>query len=117
MTNANQTLGTAMKADLPEAGRVPDFDMTMQVAERRASKNRRPRIVAAAAIAALAAAIVLNVSRTPVDETTFIEMDAFMSTTSWSAPSDSLLPESRINIYEDVPTLMESTEDYGGALL
>lgn len=117
MTDANQTLSGAMKAARPEAGRVPDFDAIMQAAEQRAGKRRWPRIATAAAVAMLAAVVVLNVTRAPVDDTSFIEMKAFMSTTSWSAPSDVLLPESRIDIYEDVPRLLESTEDYGGALL
>ncbi|MGB5411960.1 MAG: hypothetical protein WBN09_10555 [Woeseiaceae bacterium] len=117
MIDANQTFSSAMKAARPEAGGVPDFDTIMQAAERRAGKRRWPRVAAAAAIAVLAAVVVLNVTQPPVDDTAFIEMNAFMSSTSWSAPSDVLLPKSRINIYEDVPRLMESTEDYGGALL
>jgi hypothetical protein len=117
MTDVNRMLSSAMKATRPEAGRVPDFDAIMQAAEQRAGKRRWPRIVAVAAIALLAAVVVLNVTKAPVDDTSFIEMNAFMSSTSWSAPSDVLLPESRIDIYEDVPRLLESTEDYGGALL
>ena len=106
-----------MKAHRPEAGRVPDFDNIMRAAEQQASRRRWPRMAAVAAVAVLAAVVVLNVTQPPLDDTAFIEMNAFMSSTSWSAPSDVLLPESRINFYEDVPTLMESTEDYGGALL
>ena len=47
----------------------------------------------------------------------YIELAELMGSTSWAAPSDVLMPEYEIDIYQDLPALMESTKPVEGALL
>lgn len=97
-----------------EAGRVPDFEQVWTVAERNA-RSRRRRGVLAGSVAVLAVAFVMLVPSG--DDMQYIDTAELLETTSWSAPSDSLLPERHFDIYGDVPVLIESAETYGGALL
>lgn len=102
---------------IAEAGRVPEFDRVWADAHRRLASRRRRRAAGglAAAIALTALAAVLLPSRQPVWE--FVNPEDLVTSTSWQAPSDVLLPEHRIDIYEEIPVLIESTEIDGGTLL
>ena len=102
-----------------EAGRAPDFDDLFAAAEATAARRRR-RVVAgggiAAALALVATALVVQLQ--PVErDWQFVDPDEFASSTSWSAPSDVLLPEHRFDIYGEIPVLIESTGTNEGALL
>jgi hypothetical protein len=100
-----------------EAGRVPAFDSVWADAGRRVAARRRRYVaggVAAAAIVTVVAAGLLQ-SRQPAWE--YVDPEDFVTSTSWHAPSDVLLPEYRIDIYEEIPVLIESTEIDGGTLL
>lgn len=100
-----------------EAGRVPTFDSVLAAADRRLAVRRRRRIgsgLAAAVIVTAVAAMLLQ-SKTPAWE--YVDPDDFVTSTSWQAPSDVLLPAYRIDIYEEIPVLIESTEIDGGTLL
>ena len=46
-----------------------------------------------------------------------ISEDELLGTTSWSPPSDVLLPTRRTNIFNDLPALPESTGPVGETLL
>ena len=106
-----------------EPDRVPDFERVWAAAEREAGAVRKRRgIFAGVAVAATAAVLAvgvlpLNLSLTKHSELRYIDTQELLETTGWSAPSDSLLPEHRFDIYQDIPVLIESTETYGGALL
>ncbi len=120
MTEFDNTIREALKAEQAnrEAGRVPVFANTYAAAEARiAVRVRRRRavygIAAATAIMAVAASLVLPRG----GDWQYIDPDDFVTGTSWVAPSDVLLPEHSIDIYRDIPVLIESTDSNGGALL
>lgn len=101
-----------------EAGRVLPFDHVWSAAQARLAARRRRRYAAvgiAAAVAVIAVAVTLMPSRQPAWE--YVDPEEFVTGTSWQAPSDVLLPERRIDIYEEIPVLIESTEIDGGTLL
>lgn len=99
------------------AEKSPSFDRVWRAAESRyvgAKRNYR-RV---ASVAALAAAVVVALNwQPPAAETTYIEIAELLESTSWSAPSDVLLPDRKFDIYQDMPVLFESTDPAGGALL
>lgn len=102
-----------------EAGCTPEFDDVFAAAEATAAR-RRGRVMAvggvAAAVALVAIAVVMQLQ--PVEQDwQFVDPDEFASSTSWSAPSDVLLPEHRFDIYGEIPVLIESTGTSEGALL
>lgn len=98
-----------------EAGTVPAFSTTWASAERRVKTRRRRRGMAVGSAAAVALAFVMLMPSGQGPQ--YINTDDLLETTSWAAPSDSLMPEYRYDIYGEVPVLIESTETYGGALL
>ena len=100
-----------------DQGRVPDFAATWRAAEaRHARKRRRNRMLAGAA--AVIAAVILGIQlQAPSIDARYIEVDDFMGSTSWTAPSDVLLPEHEYDIYQELPELLESTDVAGGSLL
>lgn len=117
MTDIDERLREALRtaqAD-SESGRAPDFADCWSAAERRAGVLRRRRGVLAGS--AVAAAAVLAIGLLGGDDREYIDSDEFLGSTSWSAPSDSLLPERRFDIYSEIPLQMESTGTNGGALL
>ncbi len=119
MTDSDNELRAALQAEQAqrEAGRVPAFDDTFAVAEARASRLARRRRTAFG-IAAAAAVVAIAVSLLPRDESwQFVNPDDLATSTNWVAPSDVLLPEHSIDLYRDIPVLIESTDSNEGALL
>ena len=100
-----------------EAGRVPDFASSWSAAERRAASTGRRRALLAGSVAAAAAVVVAFTLSRGDGEWQYIDTVELLGTTSWSAPSDSLLPEHRFDIYREIPLQMESTGSNEGALL
>lgn len=101
-----------------QEGLVPEFDTVWAAAEERAAVGRRKGWIAGGAVAA--AIIALFTAGLPGPEEQdwqYVNPDEFESSTSWVAPSDVLLPERRIDIYRDIPVLIESTKIEEGALL
>jgi len=98
-----------------ESGTVPAFGITWASAENRVRARRRRRGMVAGSAAVLALAFI--VFRPAGDELHYINTSELLETTSWAAPSDSLMPEHQYDIYGEIPVLIESTETYGGALL
>lgn len=100
-----------------ETGRVPDFGATWAAAEQRAGAARRHVGLIAGSAAAAVAVVAFSFLVSSGDELQYIDTVELLESTSWSAPSDSLLPEHRFDVYQDIPVLIESTDTYGGALL
>ena len=101
-----------------EGDAAPDFSRVWDAARARAAaiRNRR-RLFAASGAAAAVLAIVFGLRVPSDDEWRYINADELLEKTGWSAPSDSLLPDREFDIYRDIPVLIESTDNYGGALL
>jgi hypothetical protein len=97
---------------------APGFDETWHAAESRYRRGRRYRgLTGVAASAAVIAIVVVNVMQPGPQDVPIIEMGELLGTTSWQAPSDVLLPEHRIDIYQELPELIQSTDGTGEALL
>ena len=113
----DQPIAGAIRRAMPADPETPSFEDAIDAASRRAGRRRhRVHLMAAAAVAAIAVLVVLD--RQPDEpQHEYIRIAELMQTTSWHAPSDALLPESRFDIYQDLPTLMESTDGCEGALL
>jgi hypothetical protein len=107
----------ALRRQIP-AGEPPSFDATWHAAEVRYRRGRR-RSAALAGLAATvaAAAIIVHVLMPEPERVAYIEVAELLETTSWQAPSDVLLPARDFDIYREVPALIESTDEAGGALL
>jgi hypothetical protein len=105
MNNNDRILRTTLQKVQRQAdGPAPEFD----------------RVFATAAVAAIAL-LGIGLLPTEKDEFTYVDVEALVATTYWSAPSDFLLPEHQFDIYREVPRLFESTdvstESDAGALL
>ena len=121
MIDAEDKLEQQVRQSWPpiDAGKAPSFAAAWQAAERRhAMSRRRNRVFAGAAAAAVIAVVVVGMLlQAPPSNGDYIAMDELMSSTSWTAPSDVLLPEHEFDIYQELPSLLESTETGGGSLL
>jgi len=73
-----------------------------------AVSRRRYAGFAAAAVIAAVVAVAIGV-RAPEPMPRYIELAELLESTYWSAPSDVLLPEKQFDIYQELPTLFEST--------
>ena len=93
---------------------APPFNRVMDRAERQV-RARPGRRVAAAGFVAAGLVAMLAIDLTP--QPNFISEDELLGSTSWSAPSDVLLPNHQFDIYQDLPELLESTKSTEGALL
>ncbi len=101
-----------------ERGRTPDFDTVWAAAEKRAITGRKQGwMVASAAAATIIAVITVGLLRPAEREWRYVNPGEFESSTSWIAPSDVLLPDHRVDIYREIPVLIESTKTEEGALL
>ena len=97
-------------------GEAPAFAASWAVADAR--YRRRPAVVAGAAAAIVAVIAVAMLSSTPESiEPNLVDMDELVASTSWVAPSDSLLPEHRFDIFQELPEMFESTGGEEGTLL
>lgn len=120
MTDFDNTIREALQAEQAsrEAGRIPAFEDTFAAAESRvAGRLRRRKMFVGIAAAASVAAIVTSLLLPRGEDWQYVNPDDLATTTAWVAPSDVLLPEHAIDIYRDIPVLIESTDSDGGALL
>jgi len=99
---------------------APPFDAVWLAAEQRHRRSRR-RYAAVGGIAASVAVLAVVAGLWPSQETAltdeYLIADSLLNGTQWSAPSDALLPQHQIDIYQDMPVLLESTELNEGSLL
>jgi len=120
MTDTDRQLEHAVKraqTDI-ETGRVPDFGRSFAAAERRVGVMRRRRgFVAGSAVAAAVAVVAFSSLLRGGNDWQYVDEAELLGTTSWTAPSDSLLPEHQFDIYREIPLRMESTGSNEGALL
>ena len=98
----------------------PGFDEVWAAAELRHLKARRRYatiggIAAALAMVAVGAGFWSSRELATTDE--YLIADSLLNGTQWSAPSDALMPQHQIDIYQGVPFLMESTNLNEGPLL
>jgi len=101
-------------------GNTPAFDKVWANAEAAYSRSqRRYRVVGsvAAAIAVVGIVAVLWPAQQEEFSDDFFIADALMNSTSWSAPSDSLMPEHQFDIYQEIPFPGVSTDRKEGSLL
>jgi len=114
----DQDLARAVRDSAGTDVTAPSFDEAWTNAELSYFQSRRRYAWLASAASAVAAiVIVLNIATPPADTINFIEMAELMDSTSWAAPSDVLLLEHQMDLYQDLPTLIESTKPVEGALL
>lgn len=120
MTDTDKTLQNRLKRaqrDI-EQGKVPGFDTVWAAAEERATRLRKRGWLASGAIAAaIIATITVGLLRPAEQNWEFVDPTELESSTSWVAPSDVLLPDHRVDIYREIPVLIESTKTEEGALL
>lgn len=120
MTDSDVRLGNALRDAQAhaEGDAAPDFSRVWAAASARAgaARNRR-RLLAASGAVVMVLAIAFGLYPPSEDELRYIDADELLQKTGWSAPSDSLLPDREFDIYRDIPVLIESTDNYGGALL
>ncbi len=113
MSKDDAALRDALQTAQQQAdGKVPDFEKTFAASEQRLcepSRNRRRVRFAGLAAAAAIAMLVLGLLPTSEDEFRYVDVEELVATTSWSAPSDSLLPVHQFDIYREIPRLFEST--------
>ena len=118
MNDEQMSRGLRAVLDEREAGRVPDFDEVFAAAKARVALARRRRIYASGiAAAAVVLAVVMRLTAPQEPDWQYVDPEQFASSTSWEAPSDVLLPEHRVDLFEEIPVFIESTTIDGGSLL
>lgn len=98
-------------------GDAPPFARVFAAAEQQVRSSRQKRLAGAGAIAVIVLVLLSLRPGDQADEFIYVDLDELSASTSWTAPSDSLLPEYQFDIYREIPRLFESTEPDGGALL
>ena len=112
-----------LKKDLQDAFGVAEtkprpFRETWAAAEARHARVAfRWKAAACVAAAAVLAAIVLTPGEQPELSDDYMIADALMNSTTWTAPSDVLMPDHQFDIYREVPLPNPSTISEEGSLL
>ncbi|MGI9202551.1 MAG: hypothetical protein ACR2Q3_00995 [Woeseiaceae bacterium] len=108
-------------ANAAQKDNTPSFDETWVIAESHIAESGsgygRYGAIAAAAIALIAVTIALWPAQQADLADDYFIADALLNSTSWTAPSDALMPEHQFDIYQGIPLLDESTKLYEGSLL
>ena len=118
MNMSDQELASAVRRANPANSAAPSFGDVWSGAEKSYLLSKRRYAWFASAAAVVAAVVVALYAGAPtLNDNGYIELAELMDSTSWAAPSDVLMPEYEIDIYQDLPTLMESTKPVEGALL
>lgn len=112
MSDADQDIREALKQSLPASSVAqPPFEQIWRAAQaQHAAAHGQFRRFAVAAAAVVAVLLIgVSLQQAGNDDTPYIELAELLNSTSWSAPSDVLLPQHEFDIYQDLPTLIEST--------
>ena len=122
MSIHEESMKEAVSTSLASRGarKVPGFGETWRAAEGRyQARKRRQRtfiaVAASVALFAVAIAVMLPDGRQKLPN--FEVAAEMMNSTLWSAPSDVLMPEYSIDIYDDLPQLGDSPDINEGRLL
>jgi len=119
--NEDQIRKTLKKAYAgTQSGQPSSFDDVWTAAETeygRAQKRYRVTGGIAAAIAVMAIVAGLWPYQTQDLSDEFLIADALLNSTSWSAPSDTLIPQHQFDIYQEIDFLSGSTNGQEGSLL
>lgn len=106
--------------DEAESSEVPGFNEVWANAEvTLGDSSRRNRVLGGAAAAIVVMGLVASLwpAQHPELSDDYLIVDALLNSTSWSAPSDSLMPEHQFDIYQEILFLNESTISQEGTLL
>ena len=95
---------------------APAFETLYAGAKKRVAYRRLRRRTALATAAAASVALAVFVLPT-AESPGLVSDDELLGTTSWSPPSDVLLPRRQTNLFNDLPALPQSTEPVGETLL
>ncbi len=101
-------------------GKPPAFADVWAAAEaRHRFSRRRNRVAGSIAAAVVVVGITVGLWSKQQFEIAdeFLIADSLMNSTSWSAPSDSLMPEHQFDIYQEIRFPDESTFSPEGSLL
>jgi hypothetical protein len=122
MKTSEQELGKSIAESIAQRDlkSVPGFDETWATAEARfLVEKRRYRMITGVAASLALVAIVLGMlppeGRQELPD--FGLAAGMMNTTLWSAPSDVLMPQYAIDVYQDIPEIPVSTDLNGETLL
>lgn len=115
----NEQLTQQLRRDTAtiEQGRVPAFDDVFSAAEAQVVRTRRRRVAGGMVAAAAVTAVVASLLPSQEPDWQYVDPALFASTTSWEAPSDVLLPQHSVDLFEEIPVFIEKTRIDGGALL
>lgn len=116
MHKEDEALAAEVRKSNPDDA-APPFAEVFAAAEKRVRSRRRRRFAGAGAAAVVALVALSLQPDKQHDEFIYLDVEELAASTSWSAPSDSLLPKHQFDIYQEIPRLFESTEPDGGALL
>lgn len=112
MTDDDLRLRDAVREAWPETHATEAFATVWQRAEasHAGERSRWPQAAGLAAAIVLAAIAIgfIDRDRTAADPA-IVDPAELLGSTSWSAPSDALLPRHRVDIYQELPALIEST--------
>ena len=106
--------------DEAESSEVPGFTEVWANAEVALGESlRRNKVFGGVAAAIVVMGLVASLwpaqRIAPGDD--YLIVHALLNSTTWSAPSDSLMPEHQFDIYQEIPFLIESTISQEGTLL
>jgi hypothetical protein len=103
-----------------EGADVPAFDAVWSKARKRHRKSRM-RYQRFAGLAAAAAFATIAVMKWPLNGSSgvpvYLTEEDLLTSTHWLAPSDALLPQYRVDIYGELPQLIETNDLDEGSLL
>jgi hypothetical protein len=116
MRDKDDVLADAVRRSNSDAD-APPFARVFAAAENQIRSARRKRFAGAGVAAAVILALLSLRPGEQADEFIYVDVEELSASTSWTAPSDSLLPQYQFDIYRDIPRLFESTEPDGGTLL
>jgi hypothetical protein len=115
--NAEQIEKSLKGAFQAAEGKPPPFTETLAAAEQRVARSGTRLKAVTGMAAALVAALVFWPAQESDVTDEFLIAESLLNSTTWSAPSDALMPEHQFDIYQETPFLNESTISPEGTLL
>jgi hypothetical protein len=114
----DQELARAVRDASPRSVEPAPFGPVFLAAEGEYQRSRRHYAwFASAAVISAALYVAFSIGTPSLTESDYVHLADLLNSTSWSAPSDALMPTYEIDIYQELPTLTESFRPVEGALL